>query len=59
MYWFTLHGIVELYCGNAAAVYNPCAVCILMLIPPPQEGLPGKRTESCTQVTSCETSPNE
>ena len=40
-------------------VDSPGAVCILMLIPLPQEGLPGIRSESGTQVTSCELSPNK
>jgi hypothetical protein len=36
----------------------PGAVYILMLIPLPKEGLPRRRSESHTQVTSCELSPH-
>jgi hypothetical protein len=38
------------------AVDNLGTVCILMLILLPQQGT---RSEPCTQVTSCEPSPNE
>lgn len=40
------------------AVDSPGAVCILMLITLPQEGLPGTGSESRTQVTSSEPSPH-
>jgi hypothetical protein len=40
-------------------VDSPEAVCVLMLIQLPQEGLPGMRSESCTQVISSETYPKE
>ena len=40
-------------------VGSPGVVCILMLIPAPQEGLPETRSESSTQVASGETFPNE
>jgi hypothetical protein len=45
--------------GLNSIVGRPGVVCILILIPLPHEGLPGKRSESLTQMTSCEPSPNE
>lgn len=45
--------------GLNSIVGRPGVVCILILIPLPHEGLPGKRSESLTQMTSCEPSPNK